>query len=254
MKIIWSLLFIAFSIKGFAQPSKENKTSKEEKPSRDYKDLLSLFVDKKYENVLNKAENYTTGENTKKDAIPYLYITMSLYEMSKMEKYTKREEYKNAFKDAMKYASKYAAKDKEKKYLDEFPDFFINFHKDVAVEGILMYENQKYSKAKSFYDCLADIDPNDAGAHLMLAMSFSHDKKNKESDIEFAKAKELLMSKTYSTRNDEIKKLLKSALILYADELGEASDKKKAAEWMGYANELFEDDPEWQIQYKSVTE
>jgi hypothetical protein len=35
--------------------------------------------------------------------------------------------------------------------------------------------------------------------------------------------------------------------------LGNASDKKKAAEWMGYANELFMDDEEWQVQYNTVT-
>ncbi len=240
MKTIWSFLFMAFSLIGFAQPDK------------DFKDLLSAFVDKKYENVLNKAENYTLRDDTKKHPLPYLYISMSMYEMSKMEKYTKQEQYKNAFKDAMKYCSKYAAKDKEKKYVDEFPDFFVNFRKDITVEGDLMYENQKYTKAKLYYDCLIDVEPNDAGAHIMLALCFAHAKAVKDSDTEFAKAKELLVSQKYSTRNDEIKKLLKNALIVYANELGDASDKKKAAEWMGYANELFADDPEWQINYNSI--
>ncbi len=242
MKIkIFSLLGLML----FAQFAKAQDT--------EFKDLLSLFVDQKYEKVLNKAENYTVNEETKKHPLPYLYISMSLYEMSKMEKYSKMEEYKNAFKDAMKYASKYAAKDKEKKYVQDFADFFINFRKDLTIQGEVQYEEGKFSKSKAFYDCIADFDPKDAGAHLMLGLCFAHSKSMKESDTEFAKAKELLVSQTYSTDNDEVKKLLKSALIRYADELGDANDKKKAAEWMGYANELFMDDPEWQMHYDAVT-
>ncbi|MEN9334838.1 MAG: hypothetical protein RLY35_2018 [Bacteroidota bacterium] len=222
-------------------------------PDNDFKDLLSLFVDQKYEKVLNKAENYTMGDDTKKHPLPYLYIAMSLYEMSKIEKYTQMEEYKGAFKDAMKFCSKYGAKDKEKKYVDEFPDFFMNIRKDITVEGDMQYEQQKYTKAKLYYDCLIDVEPNDAGAHIMLGLCFAHAKAVKDSDMELSKAKELLVSQSYSTRNEEVKKLLKNALIVYANELGNASDKKKAAEWMGYANELFMDDPEWQIQYNTVT-
>jgi len=243
MKIkIFSLLSLMF----FAQFAKAQET--------EFKDLLSLFVDQKYEKVLNKAENYTVGDATKKHPLPYLYIAMSLYEMSKIEKYAQMEQYKNAFKDAMKYTSKYAAKDKEKKYVQDFPDYFINLRKDLTVEGDIQYEAGKFTKAKGFYDCMVDFDPNDAGAHLMLGLCFAHSKAVKESDTEFAKAKELLVSQTYSTDNEEVKKLLKSALITYANELGDANDKKKAAEWMGYANELFMDDPEWQINYNSVTQ
>ena len=66
MKITMSFLFAAFCLVGFAQPDK------------DFKDLLSAFVDKKYENVLNKAENYTLRDDTKKHTLPYLYISMSL--------------------------------------------------------------------------------------------------------------------------------------------------------------------------------
>ena len=117
----------------------------------------------------------------------------------------------------------------------------------------MQYEQAKYTKAKIYYDCLIDVEPNDAGAHIMLGLCFAHAKAVKDSDMELAKAKELLVSQSYSTRNEEVKKLLKNALIVYANELGNASDKKKAAEWMGYANELFMDDPEWQIQYNSVT-
>jgi hypothetical protein len=102
MKKLLLLAFSLFSVALYAQPDNE------------FKDLLSLFVDQKYEKVLNKAENYTIGDETKKHPLPYLYIAMSLYEMSKIEKYTQMEEYKGAFKDAMKFCSKYAAKDKEK--------------------------------------------------------------------------------------------------------------------------------------------
>jgi hypothetical protein len=129
----------------------------------------------------------------------------------------------------------------------------MNIRKDITIEGDMQYEQGKFTKAKLYYDCLIDVEPSDAGAHIMLGLCFAHAKAVKDSDMELAKAKELLVSQSYSTRNEEVKKLLKNALIVYANELGNASDKKKAAEWMGYANELFMDDPEWQIQYNTVT-
>ena len=114
-------IFSLLALMLFAQFAKAQET--------EFKDLLSLFVDQKYEKVLNKAENYTVNEETKKHPLPYLYISMSLYEMSKIEKYAQMEEYKNAFKDAMKYTSKYAAKDKENdsksSIATNFHDFFI---------------------------------------------------------------------------------------------------------------------------------
>ncbi|MCB0198137.1 MAG: hypothetical protein KDJ65_39710, partial [Anaerolineae bacterium] len=59
-----------------------------------YEDLLVLFVDENYEKCLAKAENYTVNDDTRKDPLPYLYMSMSLYEMSKLEEFN--EDYPKA--------------------------------------------------------------------------------------------------------------------------------------------------------------
>jgi len=72
--------------------------------SPDYGDLTVYFADGNFEKLLRVAEKYTTNDNTRKDAIPYLYLSKANLEISKggylLEKYPR------AFKDAIKYASK----------------------------------------------------------------------------------------------------------------------------------------------------
>ena len=89
---------------------------------KDYKDLLTMFVSEKYEKCLYKAEGYTLDDETKKDALPYLFMSRCYFEMSKKDEF--KEKYPNAFKDSMKYISKYGSKDKEHKYAAEYEDFF----------------------------------------------------------------------------------------------------------------------------------
>ncbi|MCB0765446.1 MAG: hypothetical protein KDB84_12110, partial [Flavobacteriales bacterium] len=74
-----------------------------------YEDLLVLFVDEKYEKCLGKAEGYTLMDDTKKDPLPFLYMSMCFMEMSKDEKY--QADYPKAAKDALKFAEKYRKKD-----------------------------------------------------------------------------------------------------------------------------------------------
>ena len=52
-------------------------------PSYDY--LLVLFVDGEYEKLVKKAEKYTLNEKTKKDPIPWFYLSKGLYAISKSE-------------------------------------------------------------------------------------------------------------------------------------------------------------------------
>ena len=144
----------------------------------DYKDLLTLFVGEKYEKCLYKAEDYTLDEKAKKDALPYLFMSRCFYEMSKRDEF--KEKYPNAFKDAMKYISKYGSKDKEKKYLAEYEDLFAQIRGAAIAEAETMMDTQKYSKAKQLYDQLLDIDPNDAGAQLMMGVVFNYMKAKKE--------------------------------------------------------------------------
>ncbi|MEY3835453.1 MAG: hypothetical protein RI989_881 [Bacteroidota bacterium] len=69
MKKLLLFVFLIGSLKSFAQT--------------DYPDLLAMFVDEKYEKCLYKAEKYTLNEKTKKDPLPYLFMSRCYFEMSK---------------------------------------------------------------------------------------------------------------------------------------------------------------------------
>ena len=66
----------------------------------DYNDLLELLVDEEYEKLLYKAEKYTLSDKTKKDALPYVYMSMAYYEISKRDEFA--EKYPKAFKESLK--------------------------------------------------------------------------------------------------------------------------------------------------------
>lgn len=233
------LLFIAFTrLAGMAQ-------------SPDYEDLLTLFVDEKYEKVLKKAEGYTLDDDSKKDPVPYLFMSMAFYEISKME--DMKETYPNAFKDALKYVSKYAGKDKQREYGRDYEDFFEEIRKATMSEAEIMTDQMKYTKAKSMYDYLTDLDPNDAGAFIMLGMTYQSMKSKKEAELAFKTAKELLSSKKCTVSNKDQIGFLKAALISYATYLSENGRKSEAIEWLDLGKDFFPEDKEYQVNYDSIS-
>ena len=214
----------------------------------EYKDLLTLFVTEKYEKCLYKAEDYTLDEKTKKDPLPYMFMSRCFYEMSKRDEF--KEKYPTAFKDAMKYISKYGGKDKEKKYLSEYEDYIAQIRGAAAAQAETMMDTQKYSKAKQLYDQLLDIDPNDAGAQLMMGVVHGLMKAKKESDMALAKAKAILTEKKAGTALEELN-LLKYALTIHATNLA-GSNKSSAKEWLDLGLEYFPEDKEYKITYDTI--
>jgi hypothetical protein len=238
MKKLSALLIFAFAAAfgSFAQSDK------------DYKDSLTMFVSEKYEKCLYKAEGYTLGDDTKKDPLPYLFMSRCYYEMSKREEF--KEKYPNAFKDAMKYASKYGSKDKEKVYLAEYEDFFADLRKAAIAEAESMMDTEKFSKAKQIYDQLLDIDANDAGAQLMLGIAFTGLKSKKEAETAIAKAKQILTDKKASQSKEQLQ-LLRDAITRHATSLS-SSNKTLAKEWLDLGLEYFPDDKEYKVTYDSI--
>jgi len=238
MKKLSAVLFFAFLsvISSFAQSD------------RDYKDLLTLFVGEKYEKCLDKAEGYTMGDDTKKDPLPYLFMSRCFYEMSKKDEF--KEAYPNAFKDAMKYASKYGSKDKEKVFMAEYEDYFAELRKAAMAEAETMMDTEKYSKAKQIYDQLLDLDPNDAGAQLMMGLAFTGLKSKKEAEVAIAKAKQILVDKKAGQSKEQLV-LLRDALTRHATALSSTS-KDAAKEWLDLGLEYFPDDKEYKVTYDSI--
>ncbi|MCC6600888.1 MAG: hypothetical protein IT223_09475 [Crocinitomicaceae bacterium] len=218
----------------------------------DYKELLALYVDEKYEKLLYKAEKYTLDDKTKKDAMPYLFMSMGYYKISKLDEFKK--DYPDAFKNALKYMGKYAQKDKGRTFAAEYEDYFEELRTATVSEAEVMLDQKKYTKAKTMYDNLTDMDPNDAGAYLMLSITFEAIKSKKEAATSLAKAKELLTTKKCSTSSKQEFNLLKNALMTYANHLSEAGSKAEAKEWMDLGMDYFKDDKEYMVNYEIIGE
>ena len=134
-------------------------------------DLLLLFVDEKYEVCYNKSIKYTEKEKTKKDPLPFLFVSMSSFEMSRDHKYTNT--FPKAYKTAISYAAKYRKKDKEYKFKSDSEKFIDDF-KLVIIEEIENYIQEgipaKFGKAAGLSKKICDMDPDDYGAKLMYAL------------------------------------------------------------------------------------
>ncbi len=216
----------------------------------DYKDLLTLFVDEKFDKVVEKATRYTEGEKTKKDALPYLFISMSYFEMSKRDKW--KTKVPDAFKLSLKSIKSYAKYDPQREFASEYEDFFAELRTALIADGELMLDQQKFTKAKSDYQYLLNLEANDAGAQIYLGITLVAMKSKKEADMAFTAAKKMLTDKTASTATPELKNFLKTALITYALQLSDAGSSSTAKEWMELGLEIFKDDKEYNVTYETV--
>ncbi|MEY3399008.1 MAG: hypothetical protein RL220_1602 [Bacteroidota bacterium] len=217
----------------------------------DYNDLLLMFVDEKYERCLYKAEKYTLDEKTKKDALPYLFMSMSFFEMSKRDEY--KEKYPDSFKSSLKYIKKYASKDKERKFAAEYEDFFTEIRVATISEAEIMMDTEKYTKAKALYDYLTDMDPKDAGALIMRGLVELALKSKKEAEASFKEAQALLSGKQCGHFKKEQKGLLKEGLMAIAIALADGGDKASAKAWLDLGMEMFSDDNEYKVTYDTIT-
>lgn len=242
MKKILLPLFTAVTF--FSAVSKVSAQSE-----KDYKDLLTLFVADKFEKCLYKAEGYTLNDKTKKDALPYLFVSRCYYEMSKRDEF--KQKYPNAFKDAMKFIAKYAVKDKEKIYYAEYDDFISDLRRDAIAEAANLFEMGKFTKSKAFYDQMTKLDGNDAGAWIMLGINHVALKAKKDAENSFKTAKAALENKTASSGKEQLV-LLKEALISHATTLYDSGSKQDAKTWIEFGKEFFKDDKEFGLAYDTI--
>lgn len=218
-----------------------------------YEDLLVKFVDEKYEDVLAKAQGYVDNDETKKDPLPYLYISMSLYEMSKIEKFRAMEEYKKCDKDALKWAEKYRKKDKNKEFFDNYADFWSDLNTMAAESGVNFYEEgaKGYSKAKQTFDAMTGYYPENPGPWLMLALCQYNTNLAKEAELSM-KTFQTDMTNTgdISTLPDDQKKLLKTAMMHYATYKDTKGDKSAGKAMLDQGKDAFIADVDFKSFYE----
>jgi len=117
-------------------------------------DLVFLYVDEKYDKVVDKGISLTQNDKYKKHPLPYIYAAMGYYQMSRRpDKYeiAKGEEYQKPLKSAQKYCYKFLKKDKKKEYYDDYEEFYDLMADTSNKLGQHYFLIEEYRKAASNY-------------------------------------------------------------------------------------------------------
>jgi len=114
-----------------------------------FEKLAKLYISSKFEGCFDKAESYTLSDKTKKDAEPYLYISMCMVEFSESDDEFIQEEFRNAKKQAVKYAWKFVKKDKNDELYVQNIEFINRLKKIQKSEIKANINDANYRKAAS---------------------------------------------------------------------------------------------------------
>lgn len=218
---------------------------------RDYDDLLDLFVDEKYDRLLLKAEKYTYSDKTKKDPLPYLYMSMTYFEMNKRPE-TYGEDYPKAFRNSLKFCVKYRKKDKEDLYLAEYEEYFDELRLATISEADAYMDQEKYTKCKGFYAYITKIDDDDAGAWVLFGLSLHRLKSKRDAADAILKAKTIISDMGCNHLTETQMTYLKAGIIMYSEYMDEIGERAEAKEWMELGYEHFKDDKEYNVTYEMI--
>jgi hypothetical protein len=225
-------------------------------PDKDYEDLLLYYVDEKYDKCVDKAYRYTQNDKTKRDPLPYLFASMSFFEISKNPEKWDDDEFKRAYKDAMSFAGKYYKKDKDLEYISEYEDFFTEF-KLVILEETQNYmalnDIKGYKKALANMKKMVKFAPNDIGIWFIKSVCDYENKVKVDGLNSAKKAKELLAGLTsFENLKEEEQFSLRLGLMQYAMYQKRIDEPTAAKEAIDMGFEYFQDDEEYKKLYDEL--
>ncbi|MBL0126860.1 MAG: hypothetical protein IPP83_05250 [Flavobacteriales bacterium] len=220
---------------------------------RSYDDLLVMYVDENYEKCIDKAEHYASKDETRRDAMPYLYLSMCYHEMSKLEKYTMQKEYKYAARDALKYAVKYRKKDKELAFFKNFEDYWSELNTVAFETGYYYMDLKAFSKAKRQYARMVGYMPENPGAWQMLALTQLKMNLQRDAALSLAQYDTAMTAIPDLSRlpPDQLK-LLRGSMVRYADYLVTKGQTQKARDVVARGKDVFMEIPEFKALYEQL--
>ncbi len=216
----------------------------------EFEDLRNLYMDEKYEKLIVKGEKYVANDKTRKDASPYLYLSKAYFEISKLEEYNEKYPPEKAFANALKWASKYRKKDAEGALFTENDLYFRELKQSAMQEAAGFMTDEKYSRAKRYYDAICKFDPDDPGAWLMLGYCQVQMKATTEAKMTFKEAGKVLHERDLETLNSVEKKILREGIINYSQHLLDAGMRDSARVTMNLSAAVLEGDSEFDMLYK----
>lgn len=128
-------------------------------------ELVFLYVDEKYDKVVDKAMSLTQNDSYKKHPLPYLYVSMGYYQISRRpDKFPqgKGEQFDNALKNAQKYLYNFNKKDsKANEYYNDYLEYYDLLADTSNKLGQHYFLMEDYRKAAGAYKYAVKALPND---------------------------------------------------------------------------------------------
>jgi hypothetical protein len=233
------LLAVGFVFKTDAQPP-------------GYDDLVIYYADGDYEKLLKTAEKYTQKDDTKKDAMPFLYLAKCNFEMSKDQKWL--EKYPKAYNDAIRFAGNTIKKDREGVIYEDNIQFFTDL-KIAVVEDIKnLVDEESYMKLMGYIAKLHRFAKDDVGSYFLKAGA---------QYMEKDKSGGKLTQKEAWARLDEVQgvenwrpidlEMLRIGVIVYCDaQINMMRQTQPAKDLLGRVKQWLEKDPVFMAYYDKI--
>lgn len=128
-------------------------------------ELVFLYVDEKYDKVIDKAIALTENEAYKKNPLPLIYASMGYYQISRRpDKYEqgKGGKFEGALKNAQKYMYSFAKKDaKENEYYNDYKEYYVLLADTSNKVGQHYFLMEDYRKGAGAYKNAVKAFPKD---------------------------------------------------------------------------------------------
>ena len=130
-----------------------------------YTDLFTLYVNGEYKKLVDKAEKYTIKPETKNDAIPYVYISKSLFKIAFQK--NRESKYKDAYDQSISFLVKCIDKDITKEVYDKESEFYMEVKESLMSHVLEEFSDKSYKKALEYNNQLKSLYPEDVSIVLM---------------------------------------------------------------------------------------
>jgi hypothetical protein len=216
-----------------------------------YTDLFTLYVGGEYKKLVDKAQKYTLKPETKNDAIPYVYISKSLFKISQQK--NRESKYKDAYDQSIEYLVKCIEKDITKEVHDKESEFYMEV-KETLIDHILEeFADKSYKNAYEYNNKLKALYPEDIAVILMDGALKKYTKDLPAAMIvwnENQNALERLTNLDYFTEKE--KDFLKLAVIQTIEGLKSVKQPERARNIALKANTWFENEEDFKAVFETV--
>ncbi len=230
---------------------------------KEYPELLNLYMDGKYEEIIKKVEkggmfSKPIVDKARNQPLPYIYLAKAYYEISKIDKYS--EKYSRAFKNSLRYASRFVDRDSKKKFIDDHSRFLAQLRRECMEIAKMHYERgatqkRQYRKARYFYEKMQGFSPGDPSPYYMEGLTWIKQGIERQAKRPFNKGHELYneLDSLEELEKDQ-QKLFKFFTKEYSRYLLKEGMRDSARTIVKRTNGIFKDDEEFMKHYNKVTQ